>query len=519
MEKEECNDGRSEGDDREGGKGDTTTTNTELVDLPEVEPVDITSNDDLDNSADLCPICLDSLPDPGQNISRETRNTQYLARIKPCCHLYHDFCIQAWAEKANTCPQCRGRFNTIEIVADHHLIRQIHIDDKLYPLEIDESIPPEFVDETQTEGSELTLPDFHHQHLQNQLCCLCDTSNDTAFAICTECSSGYHLSCINITDFSSFNCPICDSLQNSDSIVGNRAGRRAMRDARASRRASSSGFMQELRAQIQHNRYHQLGIAVPGSVRRRISRQRALPLNLDDDNIDYVSLVNHNKEQERKMKEEKQPHDLVNVDNSEENMAWRILDKLQSGPEPRESPSRNGTVPTLEKKYKRPKHKQRKEVNSLYDGSSRPPSLSSSSTSTRLTEAALQIHDRKTIKPSYHHQRSDLNLSYNQKLIVQRLFLKPVLKNLHLSPQGYTHANKAVSRKLYREIKTRPDMMYWLHSVEEMAERDGIDMRNKTEVDAMLRRNNSHLALRKDLDPLVSRLLREELLLLNDKGH
>ncbi|VEU20269.1 DEKNAAC101163 [Brettanomyces naardenensis] len=454
-----------------------------------------------DPGDDTCAICLDELPDPGQKITRETRQTQFMARVRPCGHLYHDFCIKAWAEKANTCPQCRGRFNIIELVAEHHVIDQIHIDDKLFPLEVDESIPPEFVDELSPEQP----PEFHHQHLQNQLCCLCDASTDAPFAICTECSSGYHLSCLGISDFTHFHCPVCDSEQDLDSIVTNRAGQRVRRSVHS--RAIRSSFMQELRRQIQSNRYNQLGLTVP--VRRRIIRPSYRP-SVDDDNIDYVSIVERNKQRMNKEGHSDEAPDDSHL-NKEERMAWRILDTMASGREvtPHETSSGNSNK---ERKYKRPKHRRRQqeeEVNGEIV-------INSAHNPLRLTERALSLHDlqlEKTTLQPIHHQdhNSSKELSYNQKMIVQRLLLKPKLKSLHLPSNRYTRTNRAVSRKLYREIAARSDAVYWLNSLEETAERDGIDMRNKSQVDELLRKDERDSAFRRDFDPLVNRLLVEEL--------
>ncbi|GME98216.1 unnamed protein product [[Candida] boidinii] len=97
-------------------------------------------NDNIDEE-ELCPICLDLLPnfDNGP-IPRATRSTQYLAKSKPCNHEYHAFCIQSWSEKANTCPKCRQNFNAIELYSDKDVVEEtIKVEDKKFPVEIDDS--------------------------------------------------------------------------------------------------------------------------------------------------------------------------------------------------------------------------------------------------------------------------------------------------------------------------------------------------------------------------------------------
>ncbi|KAH3667137.1 hypothetical protein OGAPHI_002786 [Ogataea philodendri] len=140
---------------------------------------------------DLCPICLDDLPDQTQTIVRETRSAQHLARTVPCHHYYHGFCINEWAKKANSCPQCRAAFTAIELISNREVYQSSNVEPKK---QSPEPLDPEI-------DSRASLHHVHqHSHLTNQLCCLCDRSGSGGFAICQDCSSGYHLRCLGVLE-------------------------------------------------------------------------------------------------------------------------------------------------------------------------------------------------------------------------------------------------------------------------------------------------------------------------------
>lgn len=488
------------------------------------------------DSVDLCAICLDQLPDAGQKIARETRTTQYLARIRPCSHLYHDFCIQAWAEKANTCPKCRGRFNTIELIADHKVTRKIHVDDKLFPLEVDDSIPPEFVDELED------LPEFHHQHLQNQLCCLCDCTTNSPFVICSECSSGYHLSCLGISEFTRFNCPICDSIQDLNSVVAmdrsssssssTRANRRQRRiisgNRRAVRRANNNSLMQQLRQHIRSRRFNQLGLPIP--VRQNVNSElikRRAGLNSADDDIDYVSLADSNRKRAESLhlkeyvaKEENQK------ENSEEKLAWKILDNLRNGTsEPQTSSKDENHSNDNEKKLKRPKHRKL----SVHEEDSKSTETEikaeklKQDVPAKLTVEALNKHDKELEQQEIHNaalqrlRRKRRNtpqtgkLNYNEKMIVQRILLRPYLRKLKLPAAKYTEVNKFVSRHLYKEIESNPQYLYRFNALHEIAEREGVDFKNKKAVDEAFSKQGIDHSLEAEFGPIVRRLIKAKM--------
>ncbi|KAG7869865.1 hypothetical protein KL918_000069 [Ogataea parapolymorpha] len=251
------------------------------------------------NPPDLCPICLDDLPHPDQVIVRETRSAQHLARTVPCHHYYHGFCINEWAQKANSCPQCRATFTDIELISDHSVYQSTAVPDR-------KQTPEPF--EPVVENTSL----HQHSHLDNQLCCLCDRSGTGAFAICRECSSGYHTACLGILEGAQFHCPVCDSLQDAGSVIPSRGGRRGQ------------NFLQSVRRQIRNGRQRQLGVYV--------SR----------DEPDYVALVDEQRRQQTV---------------TTEDIAWRALDALRGG-------KKTGVVDATNtggvEKFKRPKRASRK---------------------------------------------------------------------------------------------------------------------------------------------------------------
>ncbi|KAG7713299.1 hypothetical protein KL949_005137 [Ogataea haglerorum] len=222
------------------------------------------------NPPDLCPICLDDLPDQDQIIVRETRSAQHLARTVPCHHYYHGFCINEWAQKANSCPQCRATFTDIELISDNNVYQSNPVPDR-------KQTPEPF--EPVVESTSL----HQHSHLNNQLCCLCDRSGAGAFAICRECSSGYHTACLGVIEGAQFHCPVCDSLQDASSVIPSRGGR------------LGQTFLQSVRRQIRNGRQRQLGVYV--------SR----------DEPDYVALVDEQRRQQTV---------------TTEDIAWRALDAL-----------------------------------------------------------------------------------------------------------------------------------------------------------------------------------------------
>jgi len=96
---------------------------------------------DDDAAGERCNICLDRFPvgsvatdatlPPTSSISppdlengstrkrkrSATPENDLIAVIQPCKHSSHDRCLKRWANRANSCPSCRAKFNVVELTA------------------------------------------------------------------------------------------------------------------------------------------------------------------------------------------------------------------------------------------------------------------------------------------------------------------------------------------------------------------------------------------------------------------
>lgn len=256
--------------------------------------------------------------------------------------------------------------------------------------------------------------------------------------------------------------------------------------------------MQQVRRQVRSRRYARLGVSYEG--------EECPPedLNISEDGIDYVRLADRNKKRAKQLYGDKDKKPAIN---EEEQMAWKILDKLRSGKSAEGGLDKNDSEGDKTKKYKRPKRHHPKKVNNGSEGSSVP-----TRGPTKLTERALSLHDRRIALQQRKKLEHDGGLSYNQKVIIQRLLVKPALKKRgNMTVQEYTKANRAVSRRLYTEIFSQPQILYRLNALQERAEREGIDMSNKHAVDHLLCLGGDNELLKREFQPKVEHLVDEEL--------
>ena len=42
--------------------------------------------------------------------------TEFIAHLKPCGHNLHNECLKPWVERANSCPICRAKFTTVDLI-------------------------------------------------------------------------------------------------------------------------------------------------------------------------------------------------------------------------------------------------------------------------------------------------------------------------------------------------------------------------------------------------------------------
>lgn len=219
----------------------------------------------------LCSICLDPLPDSSLNVVRSTRQTQILATVDPCQHQYHDFCIKSWAERANTCPSCRCKFNSIVLRVNGEVLDKVSIQDKSFPVPEDDGQYIDYEDEYENDYdyNENVDPDYLPRRassllVSHSVCILCDqiSSARTGLVICNSCSGSFHPRCLGLSQSETWNCPMCDSVQSGGSIVPPTSL------ARYPTRTVNS-FITSLRDEIRTNRRATLGLPLESIGRRR----------------------------------------------------------------------------------------------------------------------------------------------------------------------------------------------------------------------------------------------------------
>lgn len=426
-----------------------------------------------------CPICLEKI----------SPTDKLFTLTDPCNHFYHYDCILSWTKlSASTCPQCRTELKSIKLVNESKIFKIQHKEaDKLVGMINNESpsqtstsnfsqpttLPNEglvniivstpsngnsnnslyqrMVEATSnplfhTEGSSSTNNslfirrnntnlasnidvDNTQNHLNNQICCLCDKSVlITQLIVCPNCSSLYHRSCCD-----ELNCPLCEE------------------------------WIDDVKSPL---------------VKKLNKSIKSLKKKYDDSNY-YVDLV---KEIQRKSNNQNSSsHDSGH---EAENEAWNALNLIQqssSMAEVHESEIPIKNEQQEKQKFKRPKCTISKSKRKL-----KPM---------QLTESALATLDSK-----YHHKSSKklikksrnnlpllqtsssstaprpIGLTFTQKLIIQRLLLKPRLNkdlSAKLSFDSYTQLNKNLSHKLYSYIEKNQFATSKLNAVIELAEREG----------------------------------------------
>lgn len=301
-------------------------------------------------------------------------------------------------------------------------------------------------------------PDTGHNKLSNQQCCICDTSvSISQIIVCPQCSALYHLSCCDGS-----NCPLCEEwigdVQAPSIPCASKRSRIISRGADRSLRSRDPN-----RAKNDDTSYY---VELVNELQRRSGNntfsgttQNTLPMSAA------------HSEPEKK------------TESSTEKEAWEALNLIQQSSTKEDAsndkeiqiPLPTDPVPDYpaERKLKRPKRSISKTLHTQ---------------PAKLTESALAHLDSKNDKRpsrkshcSLSRQKSIVSskqegLSFTQKLIVQRLLLKPRLKKdlaNKLTFDSYTELNKHLSHELYSYVQHNQLAISSMNAVIELAEREG----------------------------------------------
>lgn len=427
-----------------------------------------------------CPICLEQIT---------PIDDTYTLTI-PCNHHYHEECIKSWTQlSASTCPQCRIEIKYLQNV-NNGTISEVSMKeaDKLSNM----IVPPR--DRTTTISTHRMEPNVTNVrgdgrnerrdlHLTGQQCCICDNSVlINQIIVCPQCSALYHRSCSD-----GLNCPLCEE------------------------------WIDDVTSPVVSINTHNSD----GEIKRRRTRRLGLGLNVvnalkrgDKDGEYYTKLVDEMHIRENAALNESQNKGIV------EEEAWTALEQLKKA-EREESriPSEPPVLPFLttsdtsqDKKLKRPKCKSKPistvklETGPLkltasalarLDGkfhsphSNKSPKAIHSSTRTQLQ---IPIKSKRVQKTNHETLPKTSELSYTQKLVIQRIILKPHLTKMKITEiltfDSYTELNKNVSHQLYGKISGNEIAISFMNAVIELAEREGfLPFDNRKRVDEF---NSAH---------------------------
>ena len=371
-----------------------------------------------------CPICL-------ENINKSDSN---FTITNPCNHFYHFDCIDSWTKlSSSTCPKCR-----IELTSIINKSNKIEINykqqDKLVNMINNES--------TSIDNHLNTERDNQiDSHLHNQKCCICDNFVlINQIIICPQCSSLYHRSCSD-----GLNCPLCEEWIDN--------------------------------------------VTSPHLTRRRRNNH----LNIDNDNEYYTKIVDELNNRTNNVQKE--------TSNDTEEQAWNVLNLIQNEKTTWAQPPISTSIPAttttvssssssnitttsmIERKLKRPnsqKHELKLTHNALAKLDSKFNSANSRKNPKNIRSQIIPHQRRIICKPD--------ELSFIQKLIIQRLLLKPIISSSEISNKlsfdDYTNLNKLLSHKLYDIIKKNEISISYINGIIELAEREGfLPFENRKDVD------------------------------------
>lgn len=327
--------------------------------------------------------------------------------------------------------------------------------------------------------SPLHFGDSTQSHLSNQQCCICDSKVlISQIVICPNCSALYHRSCCD-----GLNCPLCEEW--IDDVKSP-----AIATLAKSRKRRNNTSITRSNTRISNNNKNEDSSYYVELVDEMQRRRNPISSSINNGNGTNRTTGTNN--------------DLKNNNGREsttELEAWKALNMIQQSSNEGKTEEDIKTPPTpqilkqspqaTERKLKRPKCTGTKKT-------SRPtPGL--------LTESALAHLDSKNglhsskIGKRHQHEYSKHNhlhhlhsrrhncsktcsssvqkgLSFTQKLVIQRLLLKPRLNkdlSTKLTFDSYTELNKTLSHKLYSFVEANQFAISSMNAVIELAEREG----------------------------------------------
>uniref|UniRef100_A0A060TBN5 ARAD1D36498p n=1 Tax=Blastobotrys adeninivorans TaxID=409370 RepID=A0A060TBN5_BLAAD len=169
-----------------------------------------------------CPICLDLLTSAvgdsqstggghgaqGCHGLHGCRPGAGLVALLPSCgHKYHQACITTWAERTNSCPSCRTKFNCVELIDDNgQFCRSIDFEDRSAPKDDGNIDPGDYYDDEDQylDGD----GDFVYEN-----CVVCSSGERAQeLLVCDGCERSFHITCLGLAlvPFSDWYCPTCE---------------------------------------------------------------------------------------------------------------------------------------------------------------------------------------------------------------------------------------------------------------------------------------------------------------------